>query len=128
MAYADQQMSGNKVIAIIIVALIHVALGYALVTGLAMSAVKEIAERVTTVDIEEEEPPEPEEEPPPPEPQEQVTAPPQVVPPAPINIPRPTPPRDTTPDIPPPRDTNPLPPQGPLPLGDPPTQRSFRIG
>ena len=30
MAYADQQMSGNKIIAIIIVALIHVALGYAL--------------------------------------------------------------------------------------------------
>ena len=40
MAYADQQMSGNKIIAIIIVALIHVAIGYALITGLAYSAAK----------------------------------------------------------------------------------------
>ena len=56
MAYADQQMSGNKIIAIIIVALIHVALGYALITGLAYNAVKKAIERVTTVDIEEEVP------------------------------------------------------------------------
>lgn len=82
MAYADQQMSGNRIIAIIIVALIHVALGYALITGLAYSAIKKAVERVTTVDIEEEEP---EEEPPPPEPDE-VTPPPIVAPPPPINI------------------------------------------
>ena len=44
MAYADQQMSGNRIIAIIIVALIHIALGYALVTGLAYSAVKKVVE------------------------------------------------------------------------------------
>ena len=56
MAYVDQQMSGNKIIAIIIVALIHVALGYALITGLAYNAVKKAIERVTTVDIEEEVP------------------------------------------------------------------------
>ena len=53
MAYADQQMSGSRIVAIIIVALIHVALGYALVTGLAYSAFKKAVERVTTVDIEE---------------------------------------------------------------------------
>src|SRR5688572_26879529 len=82
MAYADQQMSGNKVIAIIIVALIHVALGYALITGLAYSAVKKAIERVTTVDIEE---PEPEEEPPPPPPDE-IVPPPPVAPPPPINV------------------------------------------
>ena len=40
MAYADQQMSGNRIVAIIIVALIHIAIGYALITGLAYSAVK----------------------------------------------------------------------------------------
>jgi hypothetical protein len=73
MAYADQQMSGNRVVAIIIVALIHVALGYALITGLAYSAVKEAIERVTTVDIEE---PEPEEEPPPPPPPDETVPPP----------------------------------------------------
>ena len=44
MAYADQQMSGNRIVAIIIVALIHVAVGYALVTGLAYSAVKKAIE------------------------------------------------------------------------------------
>ena len=83
MAYADQQMSGNRVIAIIIVALIHVALGYALITGLAYSAVKKAIERVTTVDIEEEVP---EEEPPPPPPPDEVQPPPIVAPPPPINL------------------------------------------
>jgi protein TonB len=67
MAYADQQMSGNRIFAIIIVALIHVAVGYALITGLAYSAVKKAIERVTTVDINEPPPPPPD-TPPPPEP------------------------------------------------------------
>jgi protein TonB len=75
MAYADQQMSGNKIIAIIIVALIHVAIGYALVTGLAYNAMKKVVERVTTVDIDE--PPPPEEEPPPPAPSQARGATPQ---------------------------------------------------
>jgi protein TonB len=83
MAYADQQMSGNKIIAIIIVVLIHVALGYALITGLAYKAVQQAIERVTAVDIEE--PPPPEEEPPPPPPDD-VQPPPIVAPPPPINI------------------------------------------
>lgn len=64
MAYADQQMSGSRVVAIIIVALIHVVIGYTLVTGLAYSAAKSLVERVTTVDIDEPPPP-PEDEPPP---------------------------------------------------------------
>jgi len=99
MAYADQQMSGNKVIAIILVALIHVALGYALVTGLAYSAVKKAIERVTTVDIEE---PEPEpEEPPPPPPPDEVVPPPPVAPPPPINV-SVAPPQIQTVDRPPP--------------------------
>ncbi len=84
MAYADQQMSGSKIIAIIIVALIHVAIGYALITGLAYSAVKTAIERVTTVDITEPEP-EPEDEPPPPPPDE-IVPPPPVAPPPPINV------------------------------------------
>jgi len=97
MAYADQQMSGNKVVAIIIVALIHVAIGYALITGLAYSAIKKAVERVTTVDIEE---PEPEEEPPPPPPDE-IVPPPPVAPPPPINI-AVAPPQIQTVDTPPP--------------------------
>jgi protein TonB len=83
MAYADQKMSGNRVVAIIIVALIHVAVGYALITGLAYTAMKKAIERVTTVDIEEPEE-KPPEEPPPPEPD--TPPPPIVAPPPPINI------------------------------------------
>ena len=87
MAYADQQMSGNRVVAIIIVALIHIALGYALVTGLAYNAVQKVVERVTTVDVEEPPPPEPEDEPPPPPEDIPETAPPPpVAPPPPMNI------------------------------------------
>jgi periplasmic protein TonB len=98
MAYADQQMSGNRVVAIIVVALIHVALGYALITGLAYSAVKKAIERVTTVDIEE---PEPEPEEPLPPPPEETVVPPPVAPPPPINI-SVTPPQIQTVDTPPP--------------------------
>ncbi len=92
MAYADQEMSGNRVIAIVIVAIIHIALGYLLVTGLAISAVKDVVERVTTVDVEEPPPPEPEDEPPPPPPEQEVPefTPPPVVPQPKIN-PRPNP-------------------------------------
>ena len=104
MAYADQQMSGNRVVAIIIVALIHIALGYALVTGLAYEAATKLVERVTTIDVEEPPPPEPEDEPPPPEPENvpQVSPPPPVAPPPPINIAPAPPPLRTTPNIPPP--------------------------
>ncbi|GGY99873.1 TonB family protein [Novosphingobium colocasiae] len=84
MAYADQQMSGNKVVALVIVALIHVVVGYALVTGLAFEAAKKVIAKVTTVDIEEEKPKE--EEPPPPPPKQDQAPPPIVAPPPQINI------------------------------------------
>lgn len=101
MAYADQQMSGNRIVALIIVALIHLALGYALITGLAYDAVSKVVERVTTIDVEEPPPPEDEpEEPPPPEPD--AAPPPPVAPPPPINIARTPPPIRTQTTIPPP--------------------------
>tara|TARA_A100001391_G_scaffold101953_3_gene67813 strand:+ start:13757 stop:14398 length:642 start_codon:yes stop_codon:yes gene_type:complete len=93
-------MSGSRVVAIIIVGLIHVVIGYTLVTGLAYSAVKSVVERVTTVDIEEPEP-EPTEEPPPP-PEPETAPPPPVAPPPPINIAPAPPPIVTQPRIPPP--------------------------
>jgi protein TonB len=75
MAYADQDgMSTNRLVSVIIVILLHVFLGYALVTGLAYDAVTIIKEKMTVVDVKEEEPPE-EEEPPPPEPEKQVEPP-----------------------------------------------------
>lgn len=97
MAYADQSMSGNKIVAIIIVGLIHLLVGYALVTGLAYSAVQKAIERVTTVNIEE---PEPEDEPPPPPPEEIPNVPPPVVPPPPIMINTAPPPPTRTVDTP----------------------------
>lgn len=99
MAYADQQMSGSKVTALIIVALIHIVVGYALVTGLAYEGVRNVIKKVTTVDIKEPEKPK---EPPPPPPKSLVAPPPIVAPPvkidvapAPVNI-------DVTPVAPPP--------------------------
>lgn len=80
MAYADQQMSSNRIIALIIVALIHVGVGYVFVTGLAYEAIQKAVERVTTVDVDEPEP-EPEEEPPPPEEVPETVPPPFVPPP-----------------------------------------------
>lgn len=83
MAYADQSMSGNKVTALIIVALLHVVLIYALVTGLAYEGVKKVIQRVTTVDIKEEVK---KEEPPPPPPKVKAPPPPPVAPPPKINV------------------------------------------
>lgn len=100
MAYADQKMSGNKVTALIIVALIHIAAIYALVSGLAYEAFTKVKERVTAVDIKEEKPPE--EKPPPPPPEKPVTPPPIVAPPPPIAIPNAAPQVQTVPIAPPP--------------------------
>ncbi|HEX2793631.1 MAG TPA: energy transducer TonB [Croceicoccus sp.] len=99
MAYADQQMSGSKLTAIIIVALIHVAAGYALVTGLAYEAIQKVKETVTAVNIED--PPEPPPPPPPPEDMPELPPPPVAPPPA-ISIERPAPQIDTVRVAPPP--------------------------
>lgn len=65
MAYADQGMSKNRMVALGLVALLHVFLGYAFITGLALKAVKAIVAPLETVNVKEEAPP-PEEPPPPP--------------------------------------------------------------
>lgn len=126
MAYADQEMSKNRLVAIIIVGLIHVALGYALITGLAISAVQEVVARVTTVDIDEPEP-EPVEEPPPP-PEPDTTPPPPVAPPPPINIAPAPPPIRVQPNIPPPappaRIVPPAAPPAPPPAPPPPPSQA----
>lgn len=100
MAYADQQMSGSKFTALVIVALIHVLVGYALVTGLAYEAAKKVINKVTTVDIKEEKPKE--EEPPPPPPKQEAPPPPIVAPPPPINIAPAPPPVTVVREAPPP--------------------------
>jgi len=89
MAYADQSMSGNKVTALVIVAIIHIVVGYALVSGLAYEAAQKVVQKVTTIDIEEEV--KKEEEPPPPPPKKVEVPPPVkvVVPPTKIELPAP---------------------------------------
>jgi protein TonB len=115
-------MSGNRIVAIVIVALIHIAIGYALVTGLAYSAAKKLVERVTTVDIEE---PEPEEEPPPPPPEQPDLPPPPVAPPPPINIAVSPPPIQVQTVIPPPAPVaRVIPPPAPPPAPPPPPSQA----
>jgi len=104
-------MSGSRIFAIIIVALIHIAVGYALVTGLAYNAAKKLIEHVTTVDINEPPPPPPD-TPPPPEPDR---PPPPVAPPPPISIAIAPPPIQTQPTIPPPAPVVHLPTAPPAP-------------
>ncbi len=83
MAYADQEMSGNKIAAFVVVALLHLVLGYALVTGLAYEGMKQIAKKLTTVEIKKDEKKEEKKPPPPPK---KVAPPPIVAPPPRVNI------------------------------------------
>jgi len=76
MAYADQSMSGNRITALVVVAIIHIVVGYALVSGLAYEAAQKVVQKVTTIDIEEEV--KKEEEPPPPPPKKVDVPPPPV--------------------------------------------------
>ncbi len=115
MSYAQKkQMSTNRTPAIIVVALLHVALGYALVTGLAYNVAKKAMEDLKTFDVTEEPPP-PEETPPPPE-QTDTPPPPQIVAPPPlVRINQTAPPIVSTPVAPPPQITPRAPPAPPAP-------------
>ncbi len=114
MAYADQKMSSRRLVAIVVVALLHVVLGYALISGLAVRVVRNVQEDLNVFDVEEEPPP-PEEEPPPPPPDVPIPPPPVVVtPPPPVQITRPT-------IAPPPPAPRPSPPP-PAPPPPPPSQ------
>src|SRR5579863_9398736 len=119
MAYTDRQMSGNRITALVIVALIHIFLGYALITGLAYSAAQQILKKVTTVDIKKEEP----KKPPPPPPRPKNLPPPPVAPPVKINVSVTPPQIQTVTTPPPPAPVIPLPPRfsakGAQPKGSP---------
>jgi protein TonB len=108
-------MSGNRITALIIVALIHVVLGYALVTGLAYEAAKKVIQKVTTVDVKEEVK---KEEPPPPPKKADLPPPPPIVAPPPKMTLAPPPPIMTVqepPPAPPPPIIVPPPPAAPPP-------------
>jgi protein TonB len=116
-------MSSNRTVAIVIVALLHVLLGYALVTGLAYNVVKKAAEDLKTFDVEDEPPPPPEEPPPPPPENVPETPPPVVSPPPLVRTNTPPPPMATVREAPPPVVTYtapPAPPARPAPPPPPP--------
>lgn len=113
MAYADQQQSSRRTVGLVLVILLHAALGYAFITGLAFNVIKKTAQDLNVFDVQEEPPPPPDKPPPPPETPKEVTPPPVVTPPpivqapivsAPVVIstPRPPPPTVSAPVAPPP--------------------------
>jgi len=79
MAYADRSQSSNRAVAIVIVAVLLAALGYAFVTGLAYEYVKKVANKMDTFDVAPPPPPPPPDVPPPPPPPDQPAPPPPVV-------------------------------------------------
>ena len=121
MSYADQKMSSGRITAIVIVALLHAILGYAFITGLAYSVIKQAAQDLKTFDVAEEPPP-PEEEPPPPPPDTpQPVQPPQIVSPPPIVRTQTAPPQiQVTRTAPPPQVTYTAAPTPPAPRVAPP--------
>lgn len=117
MAYADQEMSGNKITAFVVVALLHLVVGYALVTGLAYEGMKQIMKKVTTVDIKKDEPKKDE----PPPPPKKAAAPPIVAPPTKINVSTVSPPVTTVTTPPPVAPVVPvIAPPAPVPAPPPP--------
>ncbi|MGE4321800.1 MAG: energy transducer TonB [Sphingobium sp.] len=125
MAYADHSQGSSRTISIVIVALIHVVLGYAFVSGLGMKYVKKAAEQLNVIDVKEEPPP-PDEPPPPPPPEERVEPPPVVAPPPIVQTPAPAPPIQTVRT--PPPVFNPVPVAAPPPPPPPAPPREVKAG
>ncbi len=124
MSYAERkQMSSNRTAALVVVGLIHLILGYVLVTGLALNVMKEAVEDLKTFDVEEEPPP-PEEEPPPPENQPHTPPPPHLAAPPPlVRTPMQVPTIQATPNPPPFVPTPVYRPAPPAPPAPPPVRR-----
>ena len=124
MSYAQQKQIGtNRTLAIIIAAVVHVVLGYTIVTGLAYNVIKQATDELKTFNIEEKPPPPPEEPPPPPPEQVPETPPPAVAPPPIVRTQTAPPVLQTVPDAPPPVITPraaPAPPAPPAPPPPPP--------
>jgi len=112
MSYLDQRMSPARIWALIIVAVLHVLIGFAFVTGFAQKFASDTAKDLDVFDVEE--PPPPEEEPPPPEEIPEPVAP-EIVTPPPIV-------RQNLPPPPSPQTTNVVPPPSPPTYTAPPRQ------
>ena len=117
MSYAQRkEISGNRTLAIIFVAVIQLGLGYAIVTGLAYNVIKKTVQDLKTFNVEEQPPPP---EPPPPPPKDMPDVPPPPIsPPVMVNLAPQMPPQITTvvsPIIPPVAPAPPAPPPPPPP-------------
>ena len=114
-------MSTNRMVALGLVGLLHVGLGYAFVTGLALKAVKALVNPIEAVNVPEEAPPP--DEPPPPPPKD-IEIPPYVPPPE-VSIVSEAAPtitvQQTQPQPEPPRFSPPAPSAAPAPPSTPPT-------
>src|SRR3954470_11169274 len=122
MSYAQRkELSGNRTMAIIFVAILQLGLGYAIVTGLAYNVIKKAAQDLKTFDVEEQPPP-PEEPPPPPKDMPDVPPPP-VTPPPLVRMEAPPPPIQTVTAAPPPVY---IPPVAPAPPAPPPPPRKVQ--
>lgn len=99
MSYLDQRVTPARIWGIVVVAILHVLIGIAFVTGFAQKFTGDPKKDLKTFDVEE--PPPPEEEPPPPEDIPPPPASPQIVTPPPV-FRTPTPPVITTTPTPPP--------------------------
>ena len=114
MSYAQRkELSGNRTMSIILVAILQLGLGYAIVTGLAYNVIKKAAQDLKTFDVEEQPPP-PEEPPPPPKDMPKVPPPP-VTPPPLVRMEAPPPPIATVTAPPPPVYVPPVAPSPPPP-------------
>lgn len=101
MSYLDQQrMSPARVWAIAVVAILHVLIGFAFVTGFAQKFTGDPTKDLDVFDVNE--PPPPEEEPPPPEDIPEPVSPEIVTPPPIVRNPLPPPPPIQTTNVPPP--------------------------
>lgn len=123
MSYAQKkEIGGNRTLAIILVALIQFAVGYAIVTGLAYNVIKKAAQDLKTFNVEEKPPP-PEPPPPPPKDMPKVPPPP-VTPPPLVRMETPPPPTIQTVTAPPPPVY--IPPVVPAPPAPPPPPRKVQ--
>ena len=87
MAFADQTAGGTKLRNFILVLLLHVAIGWMFVSGLAVNVLRKVAGPLEILDVKEK----PKEEPPPPPPEKLEEIPPYVPPPE-VNVDFPPPP------------------------------------
>jgi protein TonB len=123
MSYAQRkEISGNRTLAIILVALIQFGLGYAIITGLAYNVIKKTVQDLKTFDVEEQPPP-PEEPPPPPKDMPKVPPPPTQPPPL-VRMNTPPPPTIQTVEAPSPPPIPPVAVAPPPPAPPPPPHKT----